>query len=138
MSPRFRRLFLWGPVVLQMTLIFIASSISEVPPLPGGMSDKSAHSIGYALLGGLLLRALAGGRLSGVTWGRAAAAVVLATLYGVSDEFHQWFVPGRTADPFDVLADARGALLAALAIGAAAVARAWGILKFSSRSPRPH
>jgi VanZ family protein len=119
-----------------MVLIFAASSIPDLGPLPG-MSDKSGHSIGYALLGGLLLRALAGGRLSGVSWRRAAASVVLATLYGVSDEFHQTFVAGRSADRFDVLADGVGAVVAVLAIGAAAVARAWGILKFSSGSRRP-
>jgi VanZ family protein len=119
-----------------MALIFAASSIPDLGPLPG-MSDKSGHSIGYALLGALLLRALAGGRLRGVTWGRALAAVVLATLYGVSDEFHQTFVPGRSADRFDVLADGIGATVAVLAAGAAAAARAWGILKFSSRSRGP-
>ncbi len=127
-------MFLWGPVVLQMVLIFAASSIADLGPLPG-MSDKSGHSIGYALLGALLLRAFAGGRLSGVTWGRAVAAAVLATLYGVSDEFHQTFVPGRSPDRFDVLADGIGATVAVLA--AAVVARAWGILKFSSRSRGP-
>jgi hypothetical protein len=62
--------------------------------LPGDISDKSGHSIGYAMLGGLILRALAGGRLRGVTWKRGLLAIVLATLYGVSDEFHQLFVPG--------------------------------------------
>ena len=35
--------------------------------------------------------------------------IVCATVYGISDEFHQWFVPGRTADVHDVMADAIGA-----------------------------
>lgn len=126
-----RPLFLWGPVVIQMALIFVASSIPDLGPLPGP-SDKSWHSAGYALLGGLLLRAFAGGRLSGVTWPRAITAVLLTTLYGVSDEFHQTFVPGRSADRFDLLADGIGAALAAIAGGAAAAARAWGILRFPS------
>ena len=104
--------WLWGPVLLQMALIFGASSISNLGELPGGMSDKSGHSIGYALLGGLLLRALAGGRLSGITWRVVLAAIGLATLYGVSDEVHQMFVPGRTSDRYDVLADAIGATIA--------------------------
>lgn len=127
--------FLWGPVVLQMAVIFAASSISEIGALPGGISDKSAHGTGYAILGAVLLRALAGGRMKGVTWGRAAAAVILATLYGASDEFHQSFVPGRSPDRFDVLADCIGAALAVVAGGAA---RAWGILKFSPRSGGRH
>jgi hypothetical protein len=122
--------FLWGPVVLQMIVIFIASSIPYLGALPGGMSDKSGHGIGYGILGALLLRALSGGRLQSVTWPRVAAALVLATLYGISDEFHQSFVPGRSPDAMDVLADSIGA---ALAVGVAGGARAWGILRFSPR-----
>ena len=113
-----------------MTIIFIASSIPDVGPLPGGVSDTSGHSLGYAILGALLLRALAGGRMSGVTWKTALATLVLATLYGVSDEFHQWFVPNRTPDVFDVLADAIGAAAATTAGVALATLRA------SSTDPR--
>lgn len=126
---------LWGPVGLQMAVIFVASSIPDLGGLPGGMSDKSGHGIGYAILGALLLRALAGGRLRGITWQRAAAALLLATLYGVSDEFHQSFVPGRSPDRLDVLADSIGAA-AAVVLGG--LARAWGILKFSPRSRGHH
>jgi VanZ family protein len=115
-----------------MVLIFIASSISDLGPIPGGVSDKGGHSIGYAILGAVTLRALAGGRLSGVTWPRAAATLGIAALYGASDEFHQSFVPGRTPDVHDVLADCIGAAAAVTLIGAAAVARACGILKRSS------
>jgi hypothetical protein len=125
-------LWLWGPVVLQMALIFAASSIPNLGQLPGGISDKSGHSIGYALLAGLFLRAFARGRLRDVTWRGASAAIIVATLYGVSDEFHQVFVPGRTADRYDVLADCIGATLG-VAVGwlAAALGR-WGILDSSS------
>jgi VanZ family protein len=115
-----------------MVLIFIASSIPELGALPGGMSDKSGHGIGYGILGAVLVRALAGGRLNGITWRRAALAILLATLYGVTDEFHQSFVPGRSPDRFDVLADCLGAAVTVVVIAGAA--RAWGILKFSPRS----
>jgi VanZ family protein len=113
-----------------MALIFAASSIPDLGGLPGGMSDKSWHGIGYAILCGALLRALAAGRLHGVTWTRAAAAVILTTLYGISDEFHQSFVPGRSPDRVDVAADFLGA---ALAVAVAGAARAWVILKCSLR-----
>ncbi len=125
-------LWLWGPVVLQMAIIFAASSIQNLGELPGGMSDKSGHSIGYALLGGLFLRAFARGRLRDVTWRRAAAAIIVATLYGVSDEFHQMFVPGRTADRYDVLADCIGATLGVAAGWLAGALGRWGILDSSS------
>jgi VanZ family protein len=115
------RLWIWGPVWLQMALIFIASSIPNLTDLPGHMSDKVGHGIGYGLLGLALLRALAGARFSGVTLRAVLLTVVCATAYGVSDEFHQTFVPGRTADVHDVAADGIGAAVAA--------AGAWAILK---------
>jgi VanZ family protein len=107
-----------------MTAIFIASSIPDVPPLPGGISDKQGHSFGYAILGAVVLRALAGGRMRGVTWRTALGTVLLATLYGVSDEIHQSFVPNRTPDVYDVLADATGAAAATTAGVALATLRA--------------
>jgi VanZ family protein len=99
--------FLWGPVIIQMALIFGASSLSS-PPLPDEISDTSGHFIGYVILSALLLRALAGGRIAGVTWRKALLAMLSSTLYGVSDEFHQGFVPHRTPDVWDVAADAAG------------------------------
>ena len=75
-------LWLWGPVVLQMSIIFAASSIQNLGQLPGGISDKSGHSIGYALLAGLLLRAFARGRLAGITWGATGGAGGGGTVYG--------------------------------------------------------
>ena len=51
----------------------------------------------------------------------ACLAVVIATVYGVTDEIHQRFVPPRQTDAWDVAADATGASLAAL--GAYAVSR---------------
>jgi VanZ family protein len=111
-----------------LLVIFAASSIPNLTRLPGDISDKSGHSIGYAMLGGLILRAFAGGRLSGVTWTRCLAAIVLATLYGVSDECHQLFVPGRSADRYDVLADAVGASIGSALGWLASAARRWGIL----------
>jgi VanZ family protein len=115
-----------------LLVIFAASSIPNLTRLPGDISDKSGHSIGYGLLGGLILRALAGGRLRGVTVLRGLAAIALATLYGVTDEFHQLFVPGRSADRYDVLADCIGATMGAAIGWLAGAARRWGILDSSS------
>lgn len=49
-------------------------------------------------------------------WAVALAAVVLASLYGVTDEFHQSFVPGRMPDPADWLTDTCGAALGAAVV----------------------
>ncbi|HEX5473181.1 MAG TPA: VanZ family protein [Vicinamibacterales bacterium] len=123
------RLWLWGPAVVQMAIIFMASSIPNLSALPGGMSDKTGHGIGYAILGALVLRALARGRWRGVTWRAVLLTILIATVYGITDEFHQAFVPGRTPDVHDVVADATGAALAACAAGL------WGILDTGRKRP---
>ena len=110
------RLWLWGPVGVQMAIIFVASSVPDLGALPGCTPDWAGHGAGYAILGALLLRALSGGRLAGVTPLAVLAAVLGASLYGVTDEWNQSFVPGRSESLADVAADAAGAALAA-AIG---------------------
>jgi VanZ family protein len=80
----------------------------------------------------VLLRAFARGRLSGVTWTAGLAAIVLATMYGVSDEFHQSFVPGRSPDRFDVVADCVGATIGVALGWLAGAVHRWGILDSSS------
>ena len=126
-----RTLRLWGPVIAAMAVIFFVSSLSEAP-LPDGMSDKSGHGLGYASLGFTVVRAVAGGLPRRITWRIAFIALAICIGYGVSDEWHQSFVPGRTSDVADVYADAAGACVAA------AVCWAWGILcsrPASSRRP---
>jgi VanZ family protein len=100
---------LWGPVALYALAIFIESSISQVPALPSGFTDKDGHGLLYAGLAVLVLRAASGATWDGVTLRAAAAAVAFAAVYGITDEFHQWFVPGRTADVNDWVADCTGA-----------------------------
>ena len=98
----------WGPAVALMTLIFLVSATSEPPSTPG-LSDANAHGIVYAVLGALMLRGVAGGRWDGVTIGGAVVAVALTAAYGITDEWHQSFVPARTAELRDLLADTIGA-----------------------------
>ena len=112
LTPLASRLWLWGPVGVQMAVIFAASSVPDLGALPGGAPDWFGHGVGYAILGGLLLRALSGGRRAGVTAAVALAAVACSALYGVSDEWHQSFVPGRSPALGDVVADVAGAALA--------------------------
>jgi VanZ family protein len=111
---------LWGPVLLVMALIFTASSMSDPGTPPGGLSDKGAHLVAYGALGASLVRALSGNRSAGMTVRRILLAAVLATLYGVTDELHQSFVPQRTPDVLDLAADASGGLAGSAALAAAA------------------
>ncbi len=114
-------ILLWGPVVLYMGIIFILSHQSDVS-IPVGLSDKSSHSLAYTGLGVLIVRALAGGLPAPVTLRIALLAVVLTTAYGASDEVHQMFVPGRSAELYDLYADAIGGAIGAF------VCWLWGII----------
>jgi VanZ family protein len=111
-----RRLALWGPVVAYMAVIFYESSQPSLPDVVSDISDKILHIAGYAVLGALFVRALAGGLHAQVTTSIALLAVLATTLYGVSDEIHQSFVPERQADLQDILADALGGAIAAAAL----------------------
>lgn len=117
-----RLLWVWLPAVAQMAAIFAASSIQNLGELPGGVSPDFGHFVGYALLGGLLARALADARAAGLTTRVAALAWLASAVYGATDEFHQSFVPGRTPDVNDWLVDIAGAAVAVVACRALAAA----------------
>jgi len=103
----------WIPVVLWAAVIF---TLSSVPDLGTGLGTwdtvlrKIAHTAEYALLGALLYRAVR----------NAPAALLLASAYAVTDEFHQTFVSGRHGSPVDWLIDTAGA-----AVGVAIAVRVW-------------
>jgi VanZ family protein len=102
-----RALHYWGPVVAWMLVIFAASSVPRVP-YQGDVPDWFSHATVYLVLSVLACRALGTG--GALDWRLAAAAFAIGVGYGVSDEWHQSFVPGRHADAWDVLKDAMGTL----------------------------
>jgi VanZ family protein len=94
-------------------VIFAVSSLS----LGGGglaIPDWLTHGGAYALLSVLTCRALAGGFALPLSWRAGMLSVLLSTAYGVSDEWHQSFVPQRDSSAADVAKDFGGAALAAL------------------------
>ena len=113
----------WGPAVLWAAMIFGLSSMSSLPPPPGGLTDKHAHFVTYGVLAALVVWGLTDRAPARTTWATAAAAVALAALYGASDEWHQSFVPGREVSALDLAADTAGAAIAAVAL------RAWAIIR---------
>lgn len=73
--------------------------------------SSAAHFCEYALLGLLLANAL---RQHMPLKRACLVAIACASLFGVSDELHQYFVPERMCDPLDWLVDTCGASLGAL------------------------
>jgi VanZ family protein len=82
---------------------------------------NGAHVVAYAALGSALVLAGPGqmARTGGWWW---LGSWALATVYGGVDEWHQSWVPGRTASLADLLSDALGA---ALGVALVHAARAW-------------
>jgi VanZ family protein len=130
----------WLPVMLWMTLIFSASSDSHsyehsshfVEPLlrwlfpkmsPVHIEEihhlirKCGHLTEYAVLALLLWRAL--NQLKNLppwSWPKVLGALLILSLYAASDEFHQRFVPTRTARVSDVFIDITGGAVGLLAL----------------------
>jgi VanZ family protein len=75
---------------------------------------KMAHLFEYGVLGVLLWRAIPEHKTNPeiTDWWRIGTALLVATLYGATDEFHQTFVPSRGASVHDVVIDACGAAVA--------------------------
>lgn len=103
-----------------MAAIFYVSSV-PAPPIPAG-TDKPLHGAAYLGLAIVVVRAVAGGLPGRIDLWTAAFALLVTVGYAVTDEVHQMFVPGRSAEMYDLLADAGGA------IAGAAACWAWGII----------
>jgi len=121
MGTEMRRIDLRGffivllPLLAYVTLIFILSSRSLHTFLPGRITsgDKLIHIMEYAVLAALSVRALYYFLPNMDIKKLFVLGVLFAGLYGVSDEIHQYFVPSRYAEVYDVMADVIGALLGA-------------------------
>ncbi len=97
----------WFFVICYMGIIFYFSSLkgTALPELPQGF-DKILHTGIYAVLAFLIFLSL---KANGVRRYVFLLSIVITTIYGISDEFHQLYVPGREASISDILADFIGA-----------------------------
>jgi VanZ family protein len=110
---------LWAPVVIYMAAIFYVSSLPQPALPPGG--DKPWHLLGYAGFGIVVARAFAGGFCRRVGRMTALLAIAFGIAYGVTDEIHQMFVPGRSAEVADLIADSCGVVLGTVACWACGI-----------------
>ena len=134
----------WLPTLIWMVLIFSASSDSHsyehssrliapllhwlFPQMPETRVDaivyftrKCAHLTEYAVLALLLWRAVRRPMKNDPrpwVWPEAGLALAIVFLYAASDEFHQIFVPTRTAQVSDVFIDTAGGAASLLALWA--------------------
>lgn len=132
-NARFAVVASWAAVVVMLALIFWMSAktgadldensglvstvkawlASTAVRIVGHPIDISpiGHFTEYLVLGALLFNALRWHLpLPRAAW----IAPLLASLYGITDEFHQIFVPSRSCDPADWLVDTVAAIIGAL------------------------
>ena len=131
------RLIRFGPALAVMGGIFFFSSrtgddLNSLLPFfqeffPGLAGFDWGHFVAYFVLSLNFVWAVSDGEL---TYREKLAAIVLSFLYGLTDEFHQRYVPGRAPDWMDIRNDVIGASLAMLVIslpGISRFARRWRV-----------
>jgi len=92
-------------------LIFWQSSFPSIESIPELLySDKLLHFFGYAVLGALFLRAYRTLRIRDNLKLLILLSILSSSLYGISDELHQYFVPSRSAEWMDIFADVLGSV----------------------------
>lgn len=120
------------PAIVWAGAIFFISHQPTVPDVPGlasSITSVAGHFGVYFVLAILLWWGL--GTFDIPANQRLAIAFGIAVLYGVSDEWHQSFVPGRQPDILDVITDAIGA-----ATGLAIIHRVAGSDRFGHLIPK--
>lgn len=104
----------WLAAGLYALAIFLLSGQSYplgVKHLPF-LVDKAIHVLVYGAFSVVLFAALRHSRPRTPSLVLAGVAAVIAVLYGVSDEYHQSFIPFRRTDAYDLAANAVGAVVA--------------------------
>jgi len=113
-----KKKFLYIPLGLYWLLIFILTSIpgKSIPKVLGGV-DKIKHLGAYFVLAFLLSFALKmQNGYPKISKNSIFFTLLITSLYGLLDEIHQIFIPGRHFDWWDLLADIVGSVLGILLV----------------------
>jgi VanZ family protein len=101
----------WFPLIIYCLAIYIQSSRPGPQHLPElRFLDKFLHFGAYGLLGVFFYRAYETLALKNFKKLLILISIGSATLYGISDEIHQYFVPSRQSDVMDVIANTIGSI----------------------------
>lgn len=101
----------WLPLILYCLLIYIQSDNPSPEQIPSfRFFDKFLHFIAYGIMGILFYRAYQTLQINNNRRWLLLLSIASASLYGVSDEIHQSFVPFRSAEAADVIADFLGSI----------------------------
>ena len=115
MPPHLRTfLVYWLPLLMYVALIFTLSSFSRLPFSSSiGLPDKLLHFMEYALLAGLIARAVRSMPRPNSWWAILLTTFLAVAVLGMLDETYQSTVTGRDSDFYDWMADISGCLVGA-------------------------
>ena len=103
----------WIPALIIFGIGFNLSSQSSIGKMPAfPYADKVVHLICFA---GLAFWVAFGCNLSGKSKKEVILPTIIVSLYGIMDEIHQSFTPGRSSTISDWIADTLGAILGSFA-----------------------
>lgn len=118
-----------APAIALAIFILSAQSSLPLPPTPFFSPDKVAHFIAYGALAFALALWFPVASWKAHPFRTAFLVVLLTSLYGASDEAHQYFVPGRDTSVGDWVADTLGAIVAVLCV-------LWGTSRLGNREEK--
>ncbi len=103
-------LFTQFPWIFWMILITLQSSFSGIPIPDMGITytDKILHFIVFGILGFLITRGMRYSKIEYLKTRPVLTAILLGCVFALSDEVHQAFVPARSAEVLDWVADFMG------------------------------
>lgn len=103
---------IWLPTISYCGLIFYFSSLPAMatPRLFSGQ-DKILHFFEFGILSLLFFFSIKKTFLGVSLKNLAVITILFTALYGISDEIHQYFIPGRESSLGDVFADFLGAII---------------------------
>jgi VanZ family protein len=102
------------PAIFVMAALFMLSTLPGNDPFLNSihLSDKIEHFIAYFVLGITFCIWIPGKNWLAKPFVYGSLVIILCTLFGASDEYHQTFVPGRSGDLYDLAADSTGGIIA--------------------------
>jgi VanZ family protein len=111
---RYTNFIYYIPAVTLCAGIFFMSSLASfrLPDMGFNWQDKLFHCLAYFVLGLSIVFIFDPNKTKNKTI--FILTLFIGSLYGASDEFHQYFVPGRVCDVYDWVADSTGILLSLL------------------------
>lgn len=113
--------------------IFYMSSKQDPVPTDYDFAglDKLAHVAVYGGLAALVSVGMRRQVRTAAVLKQALVPVLFALCYGMTDEFHQWFIPHRNFDPLDLVANTAGAVIAQVVLF-----RWWDIPPWRTKAPQ--